>query len=585
MFNNYLVTSAREMGIAMRNTSYSPLFNEGLDFSCALFDARGEMLAQADFIPSQLGAMKFVVEWTIAELGIENLHPEDVVFHNDPYRGGCHVPEYCFIKPIFASGELAGFAGTIGHMTETGGKVPGSFPGDSTDIFQEGIRIPPVKIVEGGRDNLTVWNIIMANVRTPRVSHGDMKAMLGACYIGERRLLELIAEHGRENYDRIADAVKDYAERRMRAEIREMPDGVYELEDLVADNDGITPEPVTLRLKITIDGDSITVDYTGSDPQRRGPINSTYAVTAGATYNALLHLTDDSVPANEGAYRPVRVIAPSGTIVNVEYPGALVGGNSEMHPHIVVAIYRALADALPERVAAYDGGTSGILTFGGVHPHTGEMFANLVNEGCGWGGRESKDGNACLCIPNGNCALQAVEVLETRYPIRHQSLAIWENSAGIGRNRGGWGYWREWRIECDELEVSMFMERERIAPRGLFGGHEGPTSSILVSRDRGETFRTFGEEFGVACNAKFSGITLGRGDIIRVMIPGGGGYGSPLEREFERIEEDLRQGYISVADAERDYGVVVSADGVQIERQASSARRAGLAAGTARSTR
>lgn len=363
----------------------------------------------------------------------------------------------------------------------------------------------------------------------------------------------------------------------MRAEIAEMPDGVYELDDIVGDNDGITPEPVSLRLSITIDGEDITVDYTGSDPQRRGPINSTYAVTAGATYNALLHLTDESIPANEGAYRPVRVIAPSGTIVNVEYPGALVGGNSEMHPHIVVAIYRALAEVLPDRVAAYDGGTSGILTFGGVHPDTGEVFVNLVNEGTGWGGRAAKDGNACLCIPNGNCALQAVEVLETRYPIRHQALAIRENSAGIGKNRGGWGYCREWRIECDELEISMFMERERIRPRGLFGGHDGPTSAILVSRDGGETFETPTEAFGVTCNAKFSGVRLKRGDIIRVMIPGGGGYGPPLERDLERIEEDLRQGYISVEDAERDYGVVVAADGVRVDRDATGVRRAELA--------
>jgi N-methylhydantoinase B/oxoprolinase/acetone carboxylase alpha subunit len=571
--NNHLVTTTREMGVAMRNTSYSPLFNEGLDFSCAVFDPRGEMLAQGDFCPSQLGAMKFVVEWTIAEIGVDEFRPDDVVFHNDPYRGGCHVPEYCLIKPIFHDGELVGFAANIGHMTETGGKTPGSFPGDSTDIFQEGIRIPPVKIVEAGRDVPIVWNIIMANVRTPRVSYGDMKALIGALNIGERRVLELVEKYGVEEYLAITEAVKDYAERRMRVEIAEMPDGVYELEEAICDNDGLTPEPAKLRLRITIDGDHMTVDYTGSDPQRRGPINCTYGVTAGATYNALLHLTDESVPANEGAYRPVRIIAPSGTIVNVEYPGALVGGNSEVHPHIVMAIYRALSDAMPERVSAYDGGTSAILTYGGIHPTTGDVFVNLLNDGCGWGGRATKDGNTCICIPNGNCALQAVEVLETRYPLTHRALRIWEGSAGAGRTRGGFGYIREFRVDCDELTVSMFMEREQIAPRGLFGGTDGPTSAILVSQDGGETFATFGEAFGVACNGKFSGVVLRRGDIVREMIPGGGGYGPPLEREFERIEADLRQEYTSVADVERDYTLVIAADAVRVDRAATARRR------------
>jgi N-methylhydantoinase B/oxoprolinase/acetone carboxylase alpha subunit len=571
--NNYLVTTTREMGVAMRNTSYSPLFNEGLDFSCAVFDPQGEMLAQGDFCPSQLGAMKFVVEWTIAELGVETFRPGDVLFHNDPYRGGCHVPEYCVIKPVFFRDEPVGYASNIGHMTETGGKSPGSFPGDSTDVFQEGIRIPPVKIIEAGQDVPIVWNIIMANVRTPRVSYGDLKALIGALTIGERRIVELVEKYGLDEYLAITEAIKDYAERRMRAEIAEMPNGTYELEEYICDNDGLTAEPAKLRLRITIEGDQMTVDYTGSDPQRRGPINCTYGVTAGATYNALLHLTDESIPANEGAYRPVRIIAPSGTIVNVEYPGALVGGNSEVHPHIVMAIYRALSEALPERVSAYDGGTSAILTFGGIHPLTGDVFVNLLNDGCGWGGRATKDGNTCLCIPNGNCALQAIEVLETRYPIAHQALRIWENSAGAGKNRGGWGYIREMRIDCDEMTVSMFMERERIPPSGLFGGEDGPTSAILISQDGGKTFKTFSEAFGVACNAKFSGVVLGRGDIIREMIPGGGGYGPPLERDPERIEEDLRQGYITSDQAERAYGAVIAPDGIHVDREATLAER------------
>lgn len=574
--NNYMVTTAREMGVAMKNTSYSPLFNEGLDFSCAVFDEKAEMIAQAEFCPAHLGAIIYVVEWTINEIGVENFVPGDVIFHNDPFRGGCHLPEYCVIKPVFYEGELACFVSCIGHMTEVGGKVPGGFAGDATEVFQEGIRIPPVKIVDAGRDVEAIWNIILANVRTPRMSYGDMKAMIGSLYVGEQRMLELIGRHGLARFREIKEAIKDYSERRMRAEIAEMPDGEYEFEDYVIDNDGITNEPARLKLKVTIAGDTMTVDYTGSDKQRRGPVNCTYGVTASATYNALLHLTDHDIPSNHGCYRPVRIIAPPGTIVNVEYPGASVGGNSEIHPHLVMAIYGALHRVLPERVSAHDGGTSELLAIGGVHPDTGDVFANLTNEGCGWGGRATKDGNNALCIPNGNCALQPIEILETRYPIVHEALALHEGSGGAGRNRGGLGYTRQIRVECDELRVSAFIEKEQIAPWGLFGGKPGKRSAILVRTAGSDRFRTFSEAFGTRCNGKFSDVYLRRGDVIALRTSGGGGYGDPLERDFARIEEDVRQGFVPREQAEAEYCVVFAPDGETIDAEATARLRASL---------
>jgi N-methylhydantoinase B len=572
--NNYLVTTAREMGIAMRNTSYSPLFNEGLDFSCAIFDDGGEMIAQAEFCPAHLGAIIYVVEWTILEIGRENFEPGDVILHNDPFRGGCHLPEYCVIKPVFCEGELTAFVSCIGHMTEVGGKVPGGFAGDATEVFQEGIRIPPLKIVDRGEDVDAVWNIILANVRTPRMSYGDMKAMIGSLYVGERRVQELVAKHGVDDFRAIGSAIKDYSERRMRVEISEMPDGVYDFEDLVIDNDGITDEPGTLKVRVTIAGDEMTVDYTGSDPQRRGPVNCTYGVTASATYNALLHLTDHSIPSNHGCYRPVRIIAPPGTIVNVEYPGASVGGNSEIHPHLVMAIYGALAEALPTRVSAHDGGTSALLAVGGIHPETGDVFANLTNEGCGWGGRATKDGNNALCIPNGNCALQPIEILESRYPILHEALAIHEGSAGAGRNRGGFGYYRQLRVESEELRASCFIEKEKIRPWGLFGGEPGKNSAVLVSTDGGKRFRTFGKVFGVACNGKFSDVYLKKGDSIRIVTSGGGGYGPPRDRDHERIEQDVLQGYIPRRQAQEEYSVVFRRGTARIDAEATVRLRA-----------
>ena len=571
--NNYLVTTAREMGVAMRNTSYSPLFNEGLDFSCAIFDEKGEMIAQAEFCPAHLGAIIYIAEWTIQEIGPENFHPGDVVLHNDPFRGGCHLPEFCVIKPVFAGDELVGYVCNIGHMTEVGGMVPGGFAGDAIEVFQEGLRIPPVKIMEGGRDVESIWNIIMANVRTPRMSYGDMRAMIGSLHVGEARLHELVQRYGLTELRSIKEAIKDYSERRMRAEIAEMPDGVYAFEDYCADNDGITNTPARLKLTVTIAGDSMRVDYTGSDPQRKGPINCTYGVTASATYNALLHLTDHDIPSNHGCYRPVRIIAPPGTIVNVEYPGASVGGNSEIHPHLVMAIYGALSQVLPDRVSAHDGGTSELLAIGGVHPDTGEVFANLSNEGCGWGGRATKDGNNVLCIPNGNCAIAPIEVLETRYPLVHEQFALHEGSGGAGRNRGGLGCIRQIRVSCDEMRASAFIEKETIQPWGLFGGQPGKNSAILVRRQGQDDFITFTEAYHTACNGKFSDILLHDGETLKLVTSGGGGYGDPLDRDFERIAEDVRQGFVSREQVERDYTVVLKPDTSEVDVERTRALR------------
>lgn len=574
--NNYLVTTAREMGIAMRNTAYSPLFNEGLDFSCAVFDHQGEMIGQAEFCPAQLGAIIYVVEWTILEIGIENFHPGDVVLHNDPFRGGCHLPEYCVIKPVFHADELVGFVACIGHMTEVGGMAPGGFPGDAIEVFQEGVRIPPVKIVERGENVDAVWNIILANVRTPKVSYGDMMAMIGSLFVGERRFQELAEKYGNERLHEITEAIKDYSERRMRAEIAEMPDGVYELERWVADDDGITREPARIKVTVTIDGENMTVDYTGSDAQRRGPVNCTYGVTASATYNALMHLTDSSVPSNHGCYRAVRIIAPPGTIVNVEYPGASVGGNSEIQPHLVDAVFGALASALPDRVPAECGGTNSLVSFGGIHPDTNEPFASLVNEGCGWGGRPHADGNNALCQYVGNCGCQPVEILETRYPIVHESFRISEGSAGAGRNRGGFGTVREFRVEADELRVSAFIERAQIRPYGLFGGHDGGLAGVELAR-AGSGYGPPSETAGVVCDGKFSDVFLRRGDRLRNFCSGGAGYGDPLEREPQRVEADVCDGFITREQASAQYGVVFASDG-SLDPDATDQRRSELRA-------
>ena len=395
IINNYLVNTCREMGLAMMKTSYSSIFNEGLDFSCAVFDRDAQMVSYAEFCPAQIGAILYTMQWTIAEVGLENFAPGDVVMHNDPYRGGCHLPEHTVIKPVYHRGELYGFVGNIAHLTEIRGKAVGGFAADAREIYQEGLRLPPVKIMRGGEHVDDIWKIILTNHRTPRTSWGDFHAMIGSLTVAERRLHQLLDRYGFDTVLGAGKQLMDYAERRMRAEIAEIPDGEYAFEDWI-ENDGVVAERrYRIHCTAVVRGERIIFDYNGSSPQAQGPCNCTYGVTASATYNAMLNLTDRTIPRNSGCYRPIELIIPPGTVVNVEHPGPSVGGNSEIHERIVDVLFGCLSAALPRRVAAATGASSCNFLFGGTHPRTGEFYANYHIEGCGWGGKATGDDVQC----------------------------------------------------------------------------------------------------------------------------------------------------------------------------------------------
>ena len=435
VINNALETIAKEMGVVMTNTAYSPIFNEGRDFSCALFDDSSEIITLSGGNPAQLAAMVITVEWTTREIGKHNFHEGDVYLHNDPYRGGCHLPEYCTIAPVYYKGQLLGFVSTIGHMMEVGGKVPGSFPGDAIEVFQEGLRMPPVKIIDRGKEVEDVWNIIMANVRTPRYSYGDLRAMIAACERGKRKFVELVDKYGLEYFEKALRELKDYAEKVMRAEIDEIPDGTYEAEGYYADNDGVVDKPFKFRVKITVRGDEMVVDWTGSDRQAQGPINATYGVTQSGTLNAILFLVNSrDIPGNSGRYRPAKVIVPPGTLLNVEYPNPSVGGNTECQGHIIDLMFQALKKALPNKIPAELGGSSIAVTYGGIHPDTGEPYALYNSDPCGWGGGPWGDGNNCVNMYHGNCNMIPAECLETRFPILYSEWSLRDDSGGAGKN-------------------------------------------------------------------------------------------------------------------------------------------------------
>jgi len=547
VINNSFVNVCREMGITMARTAFSPIFNEGLDFSCVLFDRELNMIGQAEFCPAQLAASIFIVRWTVEELGIDSFEPGDVVLHNDPYRGGAHIPEHSVIRPVFHEGELWGFVANVGHLAEIGGKAAGSFAADATEIFQEGLRIPPIKLVSRDENNLDLWRLIMANHRTPRNTWGDINAQIGSLRVAERRVVELLDRYGADTVTQAAGQLMDYSERWMRSEIAAIPDGSYEFASQMED-DGIDPEPVDLKVKVVVDGDQVIVDWTGTSPQVRGPINATYGVTAGAVYNAIFHVTESAIPKNTGAYRPIQIVAPPGTVVNVQYPGASVGGNTETHPKLADMVIAALAPVLPDRVAAAEGATCCNFLFGGVHPKTGEYFANYHLEGGGWGAKSYDDGNDATIVKNGNCRNTPVEIFETRFPLVTKEYALIVDSGGAGTHRGGLGTRRVMQLgKGAEIMLSALLDRtkEDFRAWGLFGGGEGGNAAILVKRNGDDTFRTFSEAFGTASASKFTNIRLVEGDEVLLSSPGGGGYGPAEERDRAAVAKDVAEGLVS----------------------------------------
>ena len=341
VIDNYLTSTCRDMGVTMMTTAYSPIFNESLDFSCVIFDPEGQMIAQAEFCPSQIGTIKFTVTWMIAELGLDVFEEGDVILHNDPYRGTGHVPEHMLLRPVFWEGEIVAFVANVAHISEIGAKTPGGLTGDATEIFQEGLRLPPVKIKSRGEDVEDVWKIVLSNHRTPQVTYGDFRAMIGSLDLAERRLHKLIDDYGLDVVREATRELQAVSERRMRAEIEQIPDGEYSFEDVIED-DGISEGDYPMKLALTVDGGEVIADFTGSARQAVGPVNAIYAVTASAIYNAFLHLTDPTIPRNEGCYRPITIIAPPGTIVNCKFPAPVVGGNTEISPRLTDMVFGAL---------------------------------------------------------------------------------------------------------------------------------------------------------------------------------------------------------------------------------------------------
>jgi N-methylhydantoinase B len=552
IIRNACAAIAEEMNANLIRTGYSPNIKERKDCSCALFDATGEMISQAENMPVHLGAMPFSVASAIDQFPPDTLNPGDGVLLNDPFRGGAHLPDLTLVTPVFADGDVVAYAANRAHHADVGGSSAGSVAADSTEIYQEGIRIPPVKLYKGGEMNETAINLILANVRTPDERRGDLRAQEAANQTGRRRFQELVSKHGVDYLSGALEAIKDYSERRMRAEIVSLPDGTYRFED-VLDDDGRGNEDLPIIAEVTIDGDTVSVDFDGTAAQTEGPVNAVFAVTASATYYAVRCVTDPDIPPNHGCYRPIDIHAPDGTIINPRLPAAVVGGNLETSQRVTDVVLGALAKVTPDRVLAGSQGTMNNVTFGGTDPRDGSPYAFYETQGGGFGGRAGKDGLDGVHVHMSNTMNTPIEVLETAYPLRVTRYALREDSGGAGEYRGGLGLRRDIGVRNHRATFSLLADRRRHAPYGLVGGRDGtPGSAYLVENalnGEAKTNMNKGERLAgkVVCE-------LDPGTIISIRTPGAGGYGSPNDRDPEAIRRDIELGKVSNETARVVYG-------------------------------
>ena len=411
-----LIYAAEEMGIALRNSSYSPNIKERMDHSCTIFDPKKRLAAQAEHIPVHLGSISFGVVEGLKQFKGE-LNSGDAILLNDPYVAGTHLPDITLINPVFYKNELIGYTANKAHHSDVGGKAPGSMAGDSTELYQEGIIIPPVKFMKNGKIEDDIAQLIVSNVRTPEIRMGDIRAQIAANVLGERRLVELVERYGVDTVQQAIDAIMNYSEEMMRAEIRKMPEGEYEAVDYLEDT-GVSEDPVKIKVTVEIKGDRMRIDYTGTDKQVEGPMNAVWGVTLSGVYYVLKCLTDPAIPTNDGCYRPIEVYAPPGTALNPAPPAPVAGGNVETSQRNADVLLKAFAQIVPEKVCAACQGTMSNVSIGGMDPKTGKLWSLYETIGGGFGGRYGLDGVDGIHSNMTNTMNTPMEALEEVHPMR-----------------------------------------------------------------------------------------------------------------------------------------------------------------------
>ncbi len=552
---------AEEAGTALRKTAYSQAVREGRDFSAALFDARGRMIAQGDFSPGHLGSMPSIVGHVLAEYPPGTLQPGDAVVLNDLYMGSGHLPDFFLTTPVFHRERLVGFVVNCAHQVDVGGAAPGSQAVEGiSEFYQEGIRVLPTRLWRGGQVNREVMRLITGNVRVPDIVEGDLKAMRNSGRVGELRLGELFERYGTETVLATWDEILAHSEREMRAAIREVPSGRYSAEDFY-DDCGRNTDPLRVFVTVIVDGDEITVDFEGSSPQTRSGMNSAFNYTLSYTWHTVKSaLVQQTLPQNAGTMRPIRARAPEGSLFNPRPPAA-AGARAVMQQRIVDVILQALAQAIPERVIAASSHWANPI-FEGFDPRRGRRFVYYDIIVGGMGARPHKDGAEAVC---GSFNLEniPVEVNESNYPILIERLELIPDSAGPGRFRGSCGLRKDIRFLGERGSVSNLSDRHRFPPPGLHGGQPGALGRTLLNP---------GAEGEQDLHPKAI-YPLAHGDLVSLRVSGSGGYGDPRERDQELVARDVALGYVSPEQARDGYGVVIDPASGAVDAAATALRR------------
>ncbi|MBA2449868.1 MAG: hydantoinase B/oxoprolinase family protein [Chloroflexi bacterium] len=547
-----------QMSLTLVRTSHSDTVKSAMDFSSALCDTRGRLIAQGLTLPNQLGSIPDAAASVLRNFE-DDLDPGDMIVMNDPFDGGMHLPDIFLFKPVFKDGAMIGLIATVAHHTDVGGKIPGSMAPDCDEVYQEGLRIPAVKFYERGKPSRSVHAFIRANVRVPDIVMGDFGAQVAACNVGEAGFLRLVETYGLAAFNEYVNDLMDYSERLTRTELRAWPNGTYTNTDYI-DDDGIRPEPIPISVTITLDEDTVTVDFAGSSPQIPAALNCTPSFMKACTYCALRSLMRADVPMNDGFFRPITVTAPPATIVNCVLPAATATRGLTGF-RIIDAIFGALAGALPDRVpAASDGGLT-IVGIGGYRRDR-EPFVLVELLSGSWGGRPDRDGIEGMPNLGANISNIPVEMVEVGYPLRIERYGFVPDTGGAGKYRGGLSILRDFRF-LEDASLTVRSDRQKILPFGLHGGREGTPAMNLLVKANGER---------EVPPSKFLR-HVKAGDLLQHVMAGGGGFGDPLERDPEAVLRDVREERLSAGYVLREYGVVLR-DDLSLDREATVTERA-----------
>lgn len=545
VIGNTFMSIAEEMGAVLVKSAYSTNIKERKDCSCALFDAAGNTIAQAEHIPMHLGSMLGLIGEIKRHFKLEEIKPGDMFIANDPYNGGgTHLPDIAVASPVFYDGEIVAFVANIAHHNDVGGRVPGSNAADSDSIYAEGIRIPTVKIFREGELDKDILNLILLNCRVRHIRLGDLNAQFACNKKGVQRMEDVCAKYGKETVALCMEELLDYSERKIRMALSAIPNGSHEFEDYL-DSDGLGSNPIKLNVKVAIKDEDIELDFTDNPDQVKGAINLPLSALRASVYYAIRSIVDPSLPSNGGYYRAIHIKSRPGCILGCTEPAACAG-RSDTAQRVADMIFGAMSEVVPHQVIAGSNSSITGVYFGGVSPDTGEYYVYMETFGGGSGARFNKDGLSCVQVHMSNTSNLPIESMEVEFPYMVERYELVTDSGGPGKYRGGLSMSKDIRVLGHDSEFTIKADRQKVPPYGLFGGKPGLPGLITIYPDTDEA-RTV--------DSKKSGNLLKANGVLRCQMPGAGGYGNPLERSRELLIKDLEEGYVSPESAMRDYGM------------------------------